>query len=199
MILVKGMDLNIEKSSNGTNNNQWLLYFNRGYFVNSSETLVRSTDSNVLKLKKSNYVCEYPCGYHVYYNPDNNKFSIIDNQEYNQISEGTVCHDYGYSIGGFIVHNCKLNFVYPKDCDIIEYQREFAPEFDESYNKQRFDCNTSEEELAEICGTFNDLNFNNDYDIDCIVYENSENEFNACQFDNQEFEADPEEGQCQIP
>jgi hypothetical protein len=61
------------------------------------------------------------------------------------------------------------------------------------------DCKTTDEELAEVCGTFNALNFTDAYDIDCVVFVNSENEFSACQFDQEEFEADPEEGQCPLP
>jgi len=199
MILVDGMTLNVEKSSDGTNNNQWLLYFDRGYFVNSSGTLVRITDTNVIKLIKNDYICENPCGYHIYYNPDNNKFAILDTTEYISLENENKCHDYGYSIGGFIVKDCKLNFVYPKNCENVEYKREFTEAFNKAYNKQRLDCETSQEYLDEICGTFNELNFDESYEIDCIVYETSENEFNSCQFDQEEFEADPEEGQiCPI-
>jgi hypothetical protein len=194
MILLKGMGLNVEKSSDGTNGNRWSLYFDRGHFITQSGTMFRSTEPYVLKLKKSDYICQFPCGYHLYYNPENNKFSIITDQEHRDLEK---CNDYGYHIGGFMIKDCKLNFVYPKNCDEIEFIRDFTSEFDSAYNKLRVDCDTPEEVLEEICGTFNELNFNEDYDIDCIVYETSENEFNICEFNPEEFEADGEDEHCE--
>jgi hypothetical protein len=125
MTKLTGMDLNIEKSSDGTNNNQWSLFFNPGYFSNESNTMFRKTESSVLKLKKLDYNCPISCGYHIYYNPDNNKYNVIDSEEHYDLS----CHDYGYNIGGFVVKNCKLVFVYPKDCENIEYRRGFGDEY----------------------------------------------------------------------
>jgi hypothetical protein len=196
MVLLNGMGLNIEKSSDGTNGASWSLYFNKGYFLNPSGSMLRATEPYVLKLKKQDYICNFPCGYHLYYNPDNNKFTVIDDKEHQDLAK---CTDYGYHTGGFVVKDCKLIFVYPKNCDDIEFIREFDSEFDSAYNKLRIDCDTPEETLEEICGTFNELNFNNDYEIDCIVYENSENEFNICEFDPTDFEADGTDEHCGNP
>jgi hypothetical protein len=190
MIKIQGMELNFEKSSDGTNGSSWQLYFNRGLFSNSSGSMIRFTEPTVVKLKKKDYDYSKPKGFYLYYNPNNNKFSIVEN------NEDLSCEEPGYSIGGFLIKNCKMYFVYPKSCEGIEYRRSFDDAYNDAYNNLSINCDTPDEVLEEVCGEFREMNFNNDYNIDCVIFETSENEFNACEFNPNEFESDEE---CPIP
>jgi len=182
VVKIHGMELNLEKSSAGTNGAMWSLYFNPGYFYGNG--VIRSTEASEITLKKSDYNCTLPCGYHMFYNPWNNKYTLIESKDIED------CNDYGYSIGGFIVKNCKIGFVYPKDCEDIEYRRSFDESYDDlPFNQLDINCETPQELLDEVCGTFLEENFSNDYDINCIVYEEN-NQFKYCEFDPEEFESD---------
>jgi hypothetical protein len=184
MVKISGMDLNVEKSSDGTNGAMWYLYFNEGLF--SGPGVSKTVEPSIFRLKKADYDSKLPKSYYMYYNPYINKYNLLTPEE-----EAETCQDLGYSIGGFIIKNCKLYFVYPKDCEDVLYTRGFAEEYDTSYNKKTYNCYIE----PDICGEFHSENFNNDYRIDCIVY-GDENGFDVCEFESEEFEAD---GVCETP
>ena len=184
MTKISGMALNISKSSDGTNGAQWQLFFTEGLF--EAPGVLKNTEPSLLRLKKSDYQCTVPCGYHLYYNPYTNKYNLIDNDTY-LINKD--CNDYGYLIGGFVVAGCKLTFVYPRDCEDTEYIRPFSDEFDTAFNKKVSNC----DEHLDICGAFDELQFSDAYDISCPIIEDG-NAFSQYEFDNEEFETDPEKG-----
>jgi hypothetical protein len=162
---VQGLTLNIEKSS--PQGEFWYLYFNKGIFVGPG--IRKDTEDFILRLSKKEETqkCTGVCGYQIYFNPLNNKWTVLDIDE--------TCHDYGYHVGGFVVDsvNCRLVFMRPKvpDCDITEYRRDFDEDFDEGYNQLSINCETPQEILDDVCGQFLEENFTEAYDVNCIVLE----------------------------
>jgi hypothetical protein len=192
MTRISGMILDIEKSSTDPISG-WYLYFTEGLF--EAPGVSKFVEPSILRLKKKDYSSTsggLPRTFHIYFNPLINKYTVIENSEIDE------CEDTGYSIGGFMVKNCKLYFVYPKDCEDIEYRRPFAEEYNEAFNKLEINCDTPDEVLEEICGEFNRENFNNDYKIECLVFTSEDDQFCYVEFDSEEFEADTP-SMCQVP
>jgi len=172
---IYGMNLDIEKSSNGTDDIMWSLYFTEGEF--QSNQISKSTEPIIFRLKRKDYYTETISSYFIFFNPYNNKYTILNKKELECIEK-----DYGYYIGGFIVlSDCRLIFLHPDCKDDIEYKRirNFSEEFTEAYENRSIDC----EGDPEICGAFREINFNNDFDIGCPIIE-EDNEFNEYEFDD---------------
>lgn len=175
MTRIEGHELDIERSSDGTNDVQWRLVFTQGLFQGPG--VQRSVEPVQFLLKRSDYNNKIPVSYYIYYDPVINKYQFVEND----VKER--CEDYGYNLGGFIVADCKLTFIYPKCTDDVTYIRPWTEEFTEAYEKRNISC----EEQADMCGQFRDTNFNNDFEIDCVIVED-DNAFYYAEFDPEEFE-----------
>jgi len=178
MTKIEGHEIDIEQSSDGTNDFQWRLVFTKGIFEGPG--VLKTTEPVQFLLKKSEYQSPTPKGYYIYYNPYTNKYNIIDRDQQND------CTDWGYNMGGFIVIGCKLTFVYPKCTDDTTYIRPFAEEFTNAYETKKISC----EDQEELCGAFLETGFTNDFEIDCPIIEDN-NSFDHAEFDNEEFETIP--------
>jgi len=175
MIKIQGMELDIEKSSDGTNNFMWSLYFTEGLFEDNNVS--KTTEPVLFRLKRTDYQNPSNQAYYIYYNPYINKYNIIQKSELECQEK-----DVGYNIGGFMVLNdCRLVFVYPKCTDTVNYNRtrSFDEEFDESFENRTIDCDG----LPDLCGAFREINFNNDFEIGCPIIEDG-NEFDQYEFDD---------------
>jgi len=62
----------------------------------------------------------------------------------------------------------------------------FTEEFTNSYELRKISC----EEQEYLCGEFREMNFSNDFEIDCPIIEDN-NAFDMYEFDNEEFEITP--------
>ena len=185
-----GMTLNLEKSSDGSTNKEWYLYFDAGVFTDFNKA--RTTDDFILRLKKykEKEKCQKQnktlCGYHLFYDPNYDSFTLLDDTQY---SDSCLLDDLGHHIGGYVVDftdpkNCRIIFVYPKNCDVDEndFRRDFEDEFDANYNKLSINCDTPQGILDDVCGQFLEENFSDAYDINCLVIE-EENQFKKVEFD----------------
>ena len=178
MLKISGCELDLEQSSDGTDDLQWRLVFTKGQFI--APGVAKTTEPVQFVLKRSNYNLNVPKGYYIYFNPENNKYNIIENDKID------LCNNPGYNIGGFLVRNCKLSFIYPKCSDDVEYKRPFAEEFTRSYEKREMKCSDYE----GLCGAFNDVNFSDEeFETHCPIIEDN-NAFYYAEFDNEEFETE---------
>jgi hypothetical protein len=171
MIQVKGIELDLERSSDGSKGGMWNLVFTSGLF--SGPGVQKFTEPFQFRIKKGEYSTLK--GYYIYYNPYNDRIQIIENNE-------TGCQDLGYNIGGFLIRDCdEIVFLYPKCKDDVQYIRNFDEVFDESYEKRKITC----DEYEDLCGAFREENFSNDFEIDCPII--GTNEFDVYEFDPEEF------------
>lgn len=170
-----GHELDLERSSDGTDDNQWRLVFTQGEFQGPGVS--RPVEPVQFLLKKKDYDSPLPLSYYIYYNPYTNKYNIIKDDVMDE------CTDPGYSIGGFIISGCRMIFLNPKCTDDLEYIRPFAEEFDQAYEKRDIKC----EEFEDFCGAFRDDSFTEGFEIDCPIVEDN-NAFDYGQFDPEEFE-----------
>ena len=178
MIKIEGCELDIEKSSDGTNDNSWYLYFTGG--VCEAPSVIKTKEPSILRLKKKDYQSIYPIARHLYFNPETDKYTLLDPSEVQE------CDDLGILLGGFIVIGCKLTFVYPKCTDDKTYIRPFEETFDEAFEKRQLSC----DEQSELCGAFRDFQFDESFEIDCPIVEDN-NAFDYGEFDRGEFETIP--------
>ncbi len=177
MTTIKGIELDLLRSSN--NDFNWELVFTSGSFLSVNTSI--QLEPSLIRLNKRDYThCNnLPCLYSVYYNPIYDQYSIIDQNE-----PQDECHSNGYLIGGFQIKNCRLFFVYPNNCEGVQYERNFTSEYNKSFALTEFNC-TDEE-----CGDFNDIAFNESYDTSCIITETVGSVsgcggFSAYNFDNE--------------
>jgi len=187
MTKIQGMELDLEKSSDGTSGDMWKLVFTQGLFEGPGVS--KTTEPVQFIIKKKDYNHPLPVGYYIYYNPYYNKFQITtDNPE--------ECTDPGYNIGGFLVSNCRMIFLNPKCTDDTSYIRPFAEEFDQNFEKRKISC----DEMDDFCGAFRDggedgdpdgiPGFSSGFEIDCPIIEDN-NSFYYAEFDPDEFETLP--------
>ncbi len=178
MIKIYGHELDLNRSSDGTNDIAWTLVFTQGRF--DGPGVSKTVEPVQFKLKKKDYNFPLPKSYYVFYNPDNNKYNIIENGEVPE------CSDYGYQLGGFVISGCRMMFLYPKCTDNAEYIRPFAEEYDQNFEKRQIKCS----EVQDFCGAFRDDSFTEGFEIDCPIIEDN-NAFNYSEFDPEEFETLP--------
>jgi len=178
MLVIQGQEIDLEKSSDGTDGRQWNLVFTSGQYIGPSVS--RTVEPVQFRLKKSDYNSKLPQGWYIYYNPYINKYNILQKD---QIPE---CNDLGYNIGGFIISNCKMMFLYPECSNDVEYIRPFAEEYDTAFEKREIKC----EDYDDYCGAFNELGFDTGFEIDCPIIEDN-NAFKYAEFDPAEFETLP--------
>ena len=170
-----GHELDLEQSSDGTDDFFWRLVFTKGQFQGPG--VIRTVEPAMFNLKRSEYDSPLPLSYYIYYNPLTNKYQLVQNDEKDK------CNDLGYMIGGFIVSGCRLMFLQPKCTEDLEYIRPFSESFDQAYEKRNISC----EDFDDFCGAFRDDSFTNGFEIDCPIVEDT-NAFDYGQFDPEEFE-----------
>ncbi len=178
MTKISGIELDLEQSSDGTNDFQWRLVFTKGLFEGPGVS--KTVEPIQFILKKSDYISPVIQGYYIYYNPVTNKYNFLAREEQDN------CKDYGYNIGGFIIVDCRITFLYPKCTDNTTYIRPFTEEFTTAYESKKLSC----EDQSELCGAFLETGFTNDFEIDCPIIEDN-NAFDMYEFDNKEFEITP--------
>jgi hypothetical protein len=175
MVKITGLELDKERSSDGTNGSMWTLVFTEGLFEGPGVS--KFLEPVQFKLKRKDYQYSIPKGFYIYYNPYNNQWQIIENDKKDE------CDDVGYNVGGFIVRSCNdIVFLYPRCTDDVQYVRPFTEEFTEGYEKRLITC----DDYDDLCGAFREENFSNDFEIDCPIIETG-NEFNDAEFDTGEF------------
>jgi len=204
MNTIKKIEFDTEKSS--TSGIEYRIVFTDGLFEDPSGMRF-PVESSVFRIKKSDYKdITVPIGYHFYYNPRNQTFSLLDANEFINLSE---CNDYGEHIGGFLImkyqNKCKLSFVYPKCENGTKSIRPFSDDFDTydpdnqeegSFEGREIPCDPNF--AGELCNAFNTLNFDNSYEIKCPITENvATNSFDYCEYDDSDFETEPKPG-CSI-
>ena len=183
MTKLEGHEIDIEQSSDGTNDIQWRLVFTPALYKGPGVS--KTVEPVQFVLKRKDYSNKIPKGYYIFFDPSTNKYQIISKDE---IENQTQCYE-GINIGGFIVTgfpSCKLTFVYPKCTDDVTYVRPWTEEFTEAYEKRQLSC----EDQEEMCGAFKDFEFNEDFEIDCPIVEDN-NAFDYGAFDRGEFETIP--------
>jgi hypothetical protein len=195
MEIVKPIQFDIENSS--TTGFEYQLVFTSGIFDDNNLRI--QTEPVVYRIKKSDYKdITVPVGYHFMYNPRYNKFTLLPTSEYESLDE---CHDYGISIGGFVImkyeNKCRLSFVYPK-CETTKSIRPFSDSFDTYIPDEKEgaiegrDIPCDPDFVGELCAAFNTLNFDDSYEIKCPITESeATNSFDYCEFEDVEFETQP--------
>ena len=186
MTVITGIEIDTEKSS--ATQEDWSLYFTGGEFLGIN--VKRTVNPAILHLKKSDYKeCKgiNPCLYYLYYNPKTNQYTL-----WNQSDDLDVCNDLGYMIGGFMVKDCKLTFVYAKDSDNCQYKRVFDQSYDLSYEHTEVYCSDCPDQSIFCSDMFTDA-----FQTDCIIQETSDS--NGCSsFRKYSFDSGYEVQDCPI-
>jgi len=80
MIKITGHELDLENSSDGTNDFQWRIVFTKGLFEGPG--VYKTVEPVQFILKKSEYNSPLPISYYIYYNPYTNKYSMVKNSDF---------------------------------------------------------------------------------------------------------------------
>jgi hypothetical protein len=175
MIIVQGIELDLEQSSN--DEYDWSLVFSPGSFTFPG--ISKQVESTIFHLKRSDYQCEsfLPCLYSIYFNPKTNRYQIIP--------AGTEdeCNDLGILIGGFQVKDCKMYFAAPKTCNDIAYHRSFTDEYNKAFAVTEYECQ-EDPNNQECIPEFNPDQFDEAFDTSCIVAECPGGGFGRLDFDD---------------
>ena len=124
-----------------TRSNKWSIYFSSGTYTDDY-SYIRFIESFLLNLDEDKYK-DYPTGttWDIRYIPETNTTFIV------QYPYTEDCLE-GHSIGGFIIRDCDIKFVYPFD-GCITYKRLFSTEFTNEYQHTTDNIDTCTGEYYE--------------------------------------------------
>ena len=154
MITITGIALDFEKMDQS----QWILYFTSGLY--EAPGVMKNVEPAVINLTKEDYSENNLDVFNVYYEPTRGVYNIILSDP--EVEDPNFCPDYGVHLGGYMIADCNLKFMYPESKDVC-YVRPYSDAFNDGYIDESSSCVISEDEL--ICRSFN-LDFSFDYLVD---------------------------------
>ena len=156
---IKGVELDYDKLTP----NDWTLYLTGGEF--EGDGVSKQVPPAIIRLNKDDYIDNQLDIFNLFYDPYKNKYTLTI-QDGEDLPDN-YCSSIGYHLGGFLVNDCELRFMYPVS-DGIEYIRGFE---DESFDQGFIDNSTPIDTTLEPCQPFN-FDFSLDFKTsDCLDYE----------------------------